>query len=176
MPRLSIIAILAANNVIGRGNALPWHMGADLKRFKTLTMGHHMIMGRRTYESIGSRPLPGRPTIVISHDDRLPPNGALIAQSADEALALVAPNEDEVFIAGGATIYEQFLHLADRMYLTRIHADVEGDTVFPEFDDVSEWHLVDSEHFEADEKNDYPYSFLTYERAAAEGHPIAEEG
>jgi len=176
MPGLSIIAILAANNVIGRNNALPWHMGADLKRFKALTMGHHMIMGRRTYESIGSRPLPGRPTIVITHDDGFPPNGALIAQSADEALALVAPSEDEVFIAGGATIYELFLHRADRMYLTRIHADVEGDTVFPEFDDVSEWRLVDSEHFEADEKNDYPYTFLTYERAAGEGHPIAEEG
>jgi len=175
MRRVSIIAILAANNVIGRNNALPWHMGSDLKRFKTLTVGHHMIMGRRTYDSVGA-PLPGRTTIVMTHDAGFHPDGVLVAGSVDEALALVAPDEDEVFISGGAVVYGQFLHCADRMYLTRIHADVEGDAYFPEFDDVSEWRLVDSEHCEADEKNDYPYSFLTYDRAAAEGHPIAEEG
>jgi dihydrofolate reductase len=175
MPRISIIAALAANNTIGRDNGLPWHQSADLKHFKALTMGHHLIMGRRTYDSVGA-PLPGRTTIVVTHDDDFRVPGVLVAHSVDEALALVPPEEDEVFICGGAVIFEQFLHRADRMYLTRLHADVAGDTFFPEFDDVSEWRLADSEHCEADEKNDYPYTFLTYDRAAPGGHPISEEG
>ena len=175
--RISIIAVLASNGVIGRDNRLPWHLGTDLKRFKALTTGHHLVMGRKTFESLG-KPLPGRTTVVITRQKAFSaPPGVVVVASIDEALRVAGQRgDDEVFIAGGGEIYRQALHLADRMYLTRIHAEVEGDTTFPEFDDVSEWNLTDSEHFEADENNDYPFSFLTYERAAPEGHAIPEEG
>jgi len=162
---VSIIAIVAANGVIGRDNTLPWRMSTDLKRFKALTMGHHMIMGRKTFDSIGRRPLPGRPHVIVTRTDA-PIEGVQIARSIDEALHIAqAAGDPEPFICGGADIYRQSLHRANRMYITQIHADVEGDTYFPEFDDVNEWKLVDREDFEADEKNDYPFSFLTYERA-----------
>lgn len=167
---VSIIAIVAANGVIGRDNTLPWKMSTDLKRFKALTMGHHMIMGRKTFDSIGRRPLPGRPHIIVTRQDT-PLEGVQIVHSIDEALRIAQNAGDpEPFICGGAEIYRQSLHRADRMYITQIHAEVEGDTLFPEFDDVNEWKLVDREDFEADEKNEYPFSFLTYERAAARGH------
>ena len=172
--RLSIIAALSSNNVIGRDNDLPWHQSADLKRLKTLTMGHHMIMGRRTYESVG-RPLPGRTFVVITRDRSFAAEGVKIVHSLEDAIQVAVP-DDEPFIAGGAQIFEQAIHRADRMYLTRIHAELEGDTYFPDFDDVTEWQLTDAEHFDADEKNDYPYSFLTYDRAAGEGHAIPDEG
>jgi len=162
---VSIIAIVAANGVIGRDNTLPWRMSTDLKRFKALTMGHHMIMGRKTFDSIGRRPLPGRPHVIVTRTDA-PIEGVQIARSIDEALHIAqAAGDTEPFICGGADIYRQSLHRANRMYITQIHAEVEGDTYFPEFDDVNEWKLVDREDFEADEKNDYPFSFLTYERA-----------
>jgi dihydrofolate reductase len=170
--RISIIAALAANGVIGRDNRLPWHLSADLKRFKALTMGHHLVMGRKTFASIG-RPLPGRTTIVITRDDGFRAEGVEVAHSLEEALQK-AQGDEEVFIAGGAEVYGQALHIADRMYLTRIHADVEGDVTFPEFDDVTEWRLDDVEHREADGKNDYPFSFLVYDRAAPAGHAIPE--
>lgn len=174
--RLSIIAALAANNVIGRNNTLPWHQGTDLKRLKELTMGHHLIMGRRTWESIG-RPLPGRVSVVITRDPDYSANGIIVVHSLEEGIRVAeAAGDPEPFIAGGAAVFEQALHRANRMYLTRIHADVEGDTFFPDFDDVTEWHLTDSEHFDADEKNDYPFSFLTYDRAGSAGHAIPEEG
>jgi dihydrofolate reductase len=180
--RLSFIAALATNNVMGAENRLPWRQSADLKRFKALTLGHHYIVGRRTYESVG-RPLPGRTNVVVTRDPAWKPPvvatplastyGAgndveaplLIVNSIDEAIG-VAENagDQEPFIGGGAEIFRQTLHRADRMYLTRIHAEVAGDTFFPEFDDVAEWQLIDSEHFDADEKNQYPYSFLTYDR------------
>jgi dihydrofolate reductase len=162
---LSIIAAVANNNVIGRDNQLPWHMPADLKWFKTLTSGHHLLMGRRTYESVG-KPLPGRITVVITRSAGYAPDGVAIARSLDEAISKAeAAGDPEIFIGGGAEIFNQVLHRANRMYLTRIHTEPEGDTFFPEFDDVNEWHLVDSEHHEADERNPHPYSFLTYERS-----------
>ena len=164
---VSIIAIVAANGVIGRDNTLPWHMATDLKRFKALTMGHHMIMGRKTWDSIGRKALPGRPHVIVSRSQwgAGAPAGVAFVHTIDEALAIAkAANDDEPFICGGAEIYRQTLHRATRMYITQIHADVPGDTVFPEFDDVNEWKLVDREDFEADAKNDYPFSFLTYER------------
>lgn len=174
--RLSIIAALSTNNVIGRDNDIPWRQSTDLKRLKALTMGHHIVMGRKTWETLG-RALPGRVNVVITRRDDYRAEGALIVHSLDDALRVAAEaGETEMFIAGGAEIYQQSMHRADRMYLTRIHADVEGDTFFPEFDDVSEWHLTDSEHFEADEKNQYPYSFLTYDRVGAAGHAIPEAG
>jgi dihydrofolate reductase len=166
--RISIIAALATNDVIGRGNALPWRLSADLKRFRTLTMGHHLLMGRRTFESIG-RALPGRTMVVLTrHPLNVP--GVLTAASVEEALSL-AVRDDEAFLAGGADVYAQTIRLADRMYLTRVHAEIAGDAEFPPFDDGNEWRLVDSEHFEADEHNEYPYSFLTYDRIARERPP-----
>ncbi|HEY8849813.1 MAG TPA: dihydrofolate reductase [Thermoanaerobaculia bacterium] len=161
---VSIIAALSANNVIGRNNRLPWHVAADLKRFKSLTLGHHLLIGRKTFESL-DQPLPGRTIVVITRDPNFAADGVLSAPSVERAID-VARLDPELFIGGGAQIFEQTIHRADRMYLTRIHAEIEGDTFFPEFDDVTEWILVDVEHHEADEKNDYPYSFLTYDRGA----------
>src|SRR2546423_1593165 len=123
-------------------------MSTDLKRFKALTMGHHMIMGRKTFESLGGRILPGRPHIVVTRGE-LHVDSVQTAHSIDEALALAA-GDSEPFICGGAEIYRQSMHRATRMYITHIHADVEGDTYFPEFDDVNEWKLADREDFEAD--------------------------
>jgi dihydrofolate reductase len=174
--RLSLIAALSTNGVIGRNNQVPWRLSTDLRRFKALTMGHHLIMGRKTFESVG-RPLPGRINVVVTRQAGYAPPGVTVVHSLDDAVRVAAEAGDrEAFIAGGAEIYAQSLHSADRMYLTRVHAEVEGDTWFPEFDDVTEWHLADAEHFEADEKNEFPFSFLTYERAAPEGHAIPEEG
>jgi dihydrofolate reductase len=161
---ISIIAALASNNTIGQGNRMPWHLTADLKRFKALTMGHHLIMGRKTFESIG-RPLPGRTTIVVTRRLDFCADNIIVAPSLDQALD-VARGDSEIFIAGGAEIYGQMIHRADRMHLTRVHADFDGDAAFPDFDDVTERSLTDSEHHEPDEKNPLPYSFLTYERVA----------
>ena len=161
---VSIIVAVSDNNVIGRNNRVPWRQSTDLKRFKTLTMGHHLLIGRKTYDSL-DRPLPGRTIVVITHDKEFHADGVLTANSIERAIE-TARLDEEIFIGGGAQIFEQSLHRADRMYLTRVHAEVEGDTFFPEFDDVTEWNLVDVEHCEADERNEHPYSFLTYERAA----------
>jgi dihydrofolate reductase len=160
---VSIIAALSDNNVIGRGNRIPWRQSSDLKRLKALTMGHHLLMGRKTFQSL-DRPLPGRTIIVITRDRSFHADGVLTAHSLERAIDM-ARLDDEVFIGGGSQIYEQALRLSDRMYLTRVHAEIVGDAFFPEFDDVTEWNLIDVEHCEADEKNEYPYSFLTYERA-----------
>lgn len=175
--RLSIIAVVAANRVIGRDNKLPWHQGADLKRFKALTMGHHVLMGRKTYQELG-KPLPGRVNVVITNSPSFAPEGVAIARSIDEAIAKAeAAGDEEIYIIGGGEIFRQTMHRADRMHITQIHADVAGDTFFPEFDDVNEWRLDDREDFEADEKNDYPFSFLTYDRAMGSEHDqvIGEE-
>ena len=161
--RISLIVAMTRSGVIGRGGQLPWRLSADLKRFKSLTMGHHLLMGRKTYESL-DYPLPGRTIVVITHDRNFHVDGVLTVPSIEQAIDL-ASLDSEPFIAGGGKIFEQTIHRADRMYLTRVHAEIEGDAFFPEFDDVTEWILVDSEHCEADEKNQYPYSFLTYERA-----------
>jgi dihydrofolate reductase len=173
--KLSLIAALASNNVIGRDNGLPWRLSTDLKRLKALTMGHHFIMGRKTWDSVG-RPLPGRTIVVITRREGFHPEGVAVVHTLEEAIRVAeAAGDTEAFIAGGAEIFALSMHRADRMYLTRVHADVEGDTYFPEFDDVTEWQLTDSEHFEADERNDYPFSFLTYDRAAGAGHAIPDE-
>lgn len=168
--RLSIIAAMSANRVIGSNNDLPWRLPADWKRFKSLTMGHHLIMGRKTFESIG-QPLPGRTTIVITRQTGFAPaGGVLVAHSIDQALQMVT-GDNEVFVAGGAQIYQQMLPRADRLYLTSIHAEFEGDTDFPEFEE-SDWQLISEENQEPDEKNPYSYSFLVYERkTAGSDHP-----
>ncbi len=159
--RLSIIAAMSANRVIGRNNDLPWRLPADWKRFKSLTMEHHLIMGRKTFESIG-QPLPGRTTVVITHQTDYAPEGVLVAHSVEQALQMAA-GDDEVFVAGGAQIYQQVLPRADRLYLTSIHEDFEGDTHFPEFEE-SDWKLISEEGYGPDEKNPYAYTFLIYER------------
>jgi len=141
-------------------------MPADLKRFKALTLGHHVIMGRKTFDEI-KKPLPGRINVVVTRSVDFAPDGVAVARSIEEAVAKAeAAGDPEIFVIGGAEIFSQLLHRADRMHLTRVHAEPEGDTFFPEFDDVNEWQLVDTEHFEADDKNPHPYSFLTYERQA----------
>jgi dihydrofolate reductase len=160
---VSIIAAVSDNGIIGRDNDLPWHLPADLKRFKCVTTGHHMIMGRRTWESIGCRPLPGRPTIVITRDPSYVAERATVAHTMTEALDRVDGAELEVFIAGGEAIYGLALPVADRIYLTRIHAEFEGDTRFPEFDEDA-WRIVSKERFEPDAKNHHPYTFEIYER------------
>jgi dihydrofolate reductase len=158
---ISLIAAVTENGVIGRDNDLPWHLSTDLKRLKQLTMGHFLIMGRKTFESIG-KPLPGRTIVVISHKPATR-DDVLFASSIDEALALAA-NDNEPFIAGGSQVFEQSFPRADRLYLTRIHATIPGDAYFPEFDST-EWQLREREDHEADAKNDYPFSFLLYERS-----------
>ncbi len=163
MKKISLIAAMAAHRVIGRDNRLPWHLPADLKRFKRLTMGHALIMGRKTFESIG-RPLPGRSTIVVTRQAGYAPPGVQIAHSVREALALAAlADEDEVFIAGGAEIFQETLPVADRLYLTLIEKELEGDTFFPDFD-PSEWRLVEKERHEPDAEVPYAYTFQTLDR------------
>jgi len=143
-------------------------MPADLKRFKALTLGHHVIMGRKTFDEI-KKPLPDRINVVVTRSPDFAPDGVAVARSIEEAVAKAeAAGDPEIFVIGGAEIFSQLLHRADRMHLTRVHTEPEGDTFFPEFDDVNEWQLVDTEHFEADEKNPHPYSFLTYERQATD--------
>ncbi len=133
---ISIIVAVAENNAIGYDNHLLWHISEDLKRFKNLTTGHHIIMGRKTYESVG-KPLPGRINIVISKQENYTVDGCLVAKSIEDAL-LIAKDDSEVFIIGGGEIYKQALSITDKIYLTRVHAGFAGDTFFPELN-LSEW-------------------------------------
>ena len=161
--RISLIAAVDASGVMGRDNDLPWRLPADLAHFKRLTMGHHLIMGRRTFASIG-RPLPGRTTVVLSSGQPDLPESVLLATSLDAALAL-CKGDQEVFLAGGAAVFREGLELADRVYLTRLHATYPGDVHFPPFDE-SHWNLVDRQDHQADEKNPCAYSFMVYDRPA----------
>ncbi len=161
--RLSIIVAVADNGVIGRDGDLPWRLSADLKRFKALTMGHHLLMGRKTFESIGTV-LPGRTSVVISRGQPDLPAGVELAHSLEQAVELArAHGDDEPFIAGGAEIYAQALPAADRLYLTRVHADCEGDALFPSWQEAA-WQEVFREDHPADDRNAHPYSFLIYDR------------
>jgi dihydrofolate reductase len=162
---VSIIAAVADNGVIGLAGDLPWRLPADLRRFKQLTMGHHMVVGRKTWDSIGRRPLPGRVMIVMTRSRSFATEGAIVAHSLDDALRAAA-GEGELFIAGGSGIYRLALKVADRVYLTRVHGEFEGDTVFPDFDEDA-WELVAEDHRDADETHEVAYSFLTYERREA---------
>jgi len=151
----------AKGRVIGRDNALPWDLPADMKRVRTLTMGKPLIMGRRTYESIG-RPLEGRTSIVLTRDPGFRPPGVLVARSNDGALAL-AGDVPEAIVFGGAEVFRAFLPGADRLYITEIDADIPGDRTFPEIDE-REWREVEREEFAADERNPHAYRFLTLDR------------
>ena len=158
---LSLIVALSENYVIGREGQLPWHLSADLKRFKKLTMGHHIVMGRKTYDSIG-RQLPGRTSVVLTRQTDWSVEGVLTATDLETALEL-AGDDEEVFIIGGSQIYQLALPLVERLYVTRVQASVSGDTYFPEITS-EQWQLEQTDSFSADEKNDHDYSFLVYSR------------
>ncbi|HIP81470.1 MAG TPA: type 3 dihydrofolate reductase [Leucothrix mucor] len=162
--RLSMIAAMAQDRVIGKDNKMPWHLPADLQHFKKTTMNSPIIMGRKTYDSIG-RPLPGRLNIVLSRDAKLEIEGCSVANTPEEALKLCADAE-EVFITGGAYLYEHFLEQADRLYLTLIDASFDADTYFPDYTQL-DWKEVECEDFNADEKNPHAYSFITLDRVEA---------
>ena len=162
--RVSIIAAVARNGTIGIDNRLPWRLPADLRHFRALTMGHHLVMGRRTFESVG--PLPGRRTIVVTRGGLPAPPGddVKLASSLDHAIELArAAGEEEVFIAGGAAIYRDAMDHADRIYLTRIDADFAGDASFPEIDG-ERWREIERRPFPPDDKNPHPYAFALLER------------
>jgi dihydrofolate reductase len=158
---VSIIAAMDRNRLIGNRNRLPWHLPADLAHFKQLTMGKPIIMGRKTYESIG-RPLPGRTNIVLTRSADFHAEGVVVANTLQQALDHAA-TEDEVMIIGGSTIYELALPGADRLYLTYLENSFEGDAWFPDFD-LAQWNVIASEEHRADEKNSSDYRFVTYAR------------
>lgn len=159
---ISIIVAIAKNRVIGKGNELPWNLPADLNYFRTKTKGHPVIMGAKTHLSIG-RLLPGRKNVVLSDDPNFyPMEGAVIAKSFEEAFE-ATQDSDEVFIIGGANVYKQGLNYADRLYITEVQSDVEGDILFPEFD-KSQWKEISREKRIADEENKYDFDFVIYEK------------
>ncbi len=167
--KLSMIVAVAENGVIGRNNALPWYLPNDLKYFKQTTMGKPVIMGRKTYESIG-KPLPGRTNIVITRQADYQPEGVKVVSSVEAARELaesvcLIDGQEEAMIMGGAEIYALALPHTDRLYLTEVHADVEGDAFFPEYD-KSLWQEVAREDFAAEGPNPYNYSFVVYEAKA----------
>jgi dihydrofolate reductase len=163
---LSIIVAVADNDVIGRDNRLPWRLSADLKRFKALTMDHHLLLGRKTWESIG-RPLPGRRMIVVTGSDLDCPETVYSAASVGEGIERARSyGETELFVAGGASIYAATLPLCDRLYLTRVHAQIEGNVSLPAID-FSEWNERSREDLPADDDNDHPTSYFVYERSRA---------
>ena len=157
-PRVTIIAAVAANGVIGKDNRMPWHLSEDLKHFKALTMGHPMIMGRKTWESLPGR-LPGRPHIVVTRNAGYRAEGATVAPSL--AAAIAAADSNEVFVIGGGQLYAEALAIADRLQLTEIDAEFAGDTRFPLYD-RSRWHEVSRERHAS--ANGLAYAFVTYER------------
>ena len=161
--KISIVVAMAANRVIGRDKQLPWHLPADLKHFKETTMGKPILMGRKTWESIG-RPLPGRTNIVITRDEDYVAPGCVVVHSIEAALQ-AAGEVDEVMVIGGAEFYRQVLPQADTIYLTRVHRGFEGDTRFPELDEA-EWEEVGRIDCKADEKNPHAYSFIRLDRVS----------
>lgn len=161
MTILSMIVAHANNRVIGKNNDMPWHLPADLAYFKKTTLGKPIIMGRKTYQSIG-RPLPGRKNIVISRDDNFQVEGVEVVNSVDAALALVV-DSPEVMVIGGGAIYQHCLAAAQRLYITHINADIDGDTYFPEYD-LTVWQKVASDIRPSDEKNPYQLDFSVYEK------------
>lgn len=162
MTNISMIAAMAKDRVIGKDNDMPWHMPADLAHFKKVTMGKPVIMGRKTFESIG-RPLPGRTNIVITRNSEWSHEGVEVAASPQDAMLLVADVE-EVMVIGGGNIYQQFLSQVSTLHLTFIELEVEGDTRFPNWLEVGDWQQVTSEKHAADEKNAYDYEFVTLEK------------
>ena len=158
---ISLIAAMGKNRTIGKNNSLPWTLPADMQYFRDKTRGKPVIMGRKTYESIG-KPLPKRLNIIVTHDNEYKAEGCVVVHSADEALK-AAGNVEEVMIIGGSQIYKEFLPKVNRMYLTFIDAEFEGDTYFPEYK-IEEWKEVSYEEHERDAENQYDYRFVVLER------------
>lgn len=162
--KISIIVAADQSLAIGRNNQLPWHLPNDLKFFKNKTMGHHMLMGRNTLESIG-KILPGRTSVVVTRQQDYQFEGALITYDIGEAIELVKlRGEDELFIIGGAEVINQALHLADTIYFTKVKANIEDANIFIKDFNLEQWDLVSQELHHADEKHPYGYEFITYER------------
>ncbi|SMB98219.1 dihydrofolate reductase [Hymenobacter roseosalivarius DSM 11622] len=159
---IALVVAVAQNGIIGRDNQLIWHLPKDLKHFKNLTLGHPIIMGRRTFEAIG-RPLPGRQNIVVTRQPEWKADGTETTYSVPEALELAQTHDENIFIIGGAEIYRQSLSAADTIYLTEIHHDFEGDATFPDLNHT-EWREETRVRHEPDEKHAYPFSFVTLRR------------
>ncbi|MGA7595448.1 MAG: dihydrofolate reductase [Gallionella sp.] len=162
-PRVSLIVAMAKNRVIGIDNTLPWHLPADLKHFRALTMGHHIVMGRKTYESIG-KPLPGRTSVVVTRNPEYAVPGVIVVNSLQAAISVCA-NDTEIFVIGGAELYRQAIAHADRIYLTEIAADIRGDAYFPELN-PGEWLEVVREAHNQAEPQPLDFHFVTYLRKA----------
>ena len=161
---VSLIVAVSENGIIGQKGQLPWRLSHDLRRFKRLTMGHHLVMGRRTYESIG-RPLPGRTSVVISRNPQFRAADCLVARDLAGAFEM-AREDSEVFVIGGRQIYELALPHVSRLYWTQVHARVEGDTSFPSID-WEQWELVEQESIAADDRNEFASTFRLYQRITA---------
>lgn len=158
---ISIVVAMTSNSLIGRDGDLPWHLSADLQHFKSVTMGKPVVMGRLTYESIG-RPLPGRENIVLTRDSDYKADGCTIIHDLEQIKSKCSDTE-EIMIIGGAQLYTETLALASKLYITEVHAELHGDTFFPEFD-RKQWQEIERLPFKADEKNDFDYSFVVLER------------
>lgn len=154
---ISIVVAMSSNAVIGRNGGLPWHLSADLKHFKSITMGRPIVMGRITHESIG-RPLPGRENIILTRDDNYKAEGCTIINDLNDITSRFSEVE-EIMIVGGSQLYAEILPLAKKLFITEVHAELEGDTYFPEFD-RRQWREIERQAFKADEKNDFDYSFV----------------
>ena len=163
MSTITIIAAIANNNALGKDNDLIWHLPADLKRFKRVTSGHHILMGRNTYESIG-KPLPNRTTVIITRNPNYKAAGCIVVDSVEKAIA-VASKDEQIFIIGGAQIYEQTIasNLVGQLDITKVHHSFDADVYFPEINPEI-WKEISREDFKADEKNKYDYSFISYKK------------
>lgn len=159
---ISIIVAVASNNAIGKDNDLLWHISADLKRFKRLTEGHYIIMGKRTYFSLPKRPLPNRTNVIITDVAGEEIDDCIMAYSIEDAISKM-DKEKENFIIGGGSIYKQFMPFANKLYITRVHKDFEADTFFPEISSY-DWKIVEKEDVTDDVQNDFTYTFEIYER------------
>jgi len=160
---ISCIVGVAHNNVIGKDNDMPWHLSEDLKYFKRTTLGHHILMGRTNFNAIG-RPLPKRTNVIVTRDPFFMVSNCLVVHSIEEGIQVAKDNgETELFIIGGGSIYEQTISICNKLYLTEIDLEIEGDVFFPEID-FSEWKLISEEPHLKDEKNPYNYNFKVYER------------
>jgi dihydrofolate reductase len=160
--KISLIVAMASNRVIGNNNHMPWHLSADLKKFKKITMGAPILMGRKTYESIG-RPLPGRTNIIISRNSEYRQGGCLVFNDIEAAIKKGCETAGEIFVIGGSGLYEAILPIADTLYLTIINKEFEGDTFFPDID-LNAWTEVERENIDNDPDAAFNYSFLKLER------------
>ncbi len=161
--KISLIAAMASNRVIGNNNVMPWHLSADLKKFKQITMGSPILMGRKTFESLG-RPLPGRTNVILSRNPEYQQEGCLVLNDIETAIKKGCEIAGEIFVIGGADLYEAILPIADALYLTIINREFQGDTFFPDID-LNEWFEVERENIDDDPDAAFSYSFLKLEKA-----------